>query len=114
MAFPALFVSVGAGVAAGLTSFFATRAGAMLAGLGLTIIGVKSFEAFLGYVISDINMLSSMVGSVDTGGGGAAVGIFLQVAAFCGLFDALNIIISGYMAAASLIGMKIVFGRLSK
>lgn len=114
MAIPAFFISVGAGVAAGLTSFFATRAGAMLAGLGLTIIGVKSFEAFLGYVVSDINMLSSMIGSIDTSGAATAAGIFLQVAAYCGLFDALNIIISGYMAAASLIGMKIVFGRLSK
>lgn len=110
---PAFFLQIAAGVVAGLVSFLASRAGALLAGFGLTIIGVKSFEVFLGYLITDIDALVSMISSGGGGGSGygALFGYFIQVAAYCGLFDAINIIISGYMASASLIGVKIMLGR---
>ncbi len=105
--------SIAGGLIAGLVQFFASRAGTMLAGLGLTYIGVRSWQAFLGYVISDIQLV---VNSLPSGGGGSGGGydyaaLAIQVASYAGLFDALNIIISGYMAAGSLVGMKVIMGR---
>lgn len=107
--------SIAGGLIAGLVQFFATRAGTMLAGLGMTIIGVKAFEAFLGYVVTDIQTIVAAINAGGGGGGGHNItALAIQVAAFIGLFDAVNIVISGYMAAGSLIGMKLVMGRLGK
>lgn len=116
MPIPVALAGIGAsfagGLVAGLVQFFATRAGTILAGLGLTIIGVKSFEAFFGFVVSDIQLI---VSSLPSGGGGSGSNLgalAIQVAAYVGLFDAVNIILSGYMAAGSLLGMKIIYGRV--
>lgn len=112
MAVP-IIATIGGGIIAGLVQFFATKAGAILAGLGLTYIGVKGFEAFLGYVISDWQTLSGMLqGQAGNLNGSGAGAIALQFAAFVGFFDAINIIISGYMAFASLLGMRVILARL--
>lgn len=108
-----LFGAVGAGVVAGLVHLFATKAGFMVAGLGLIFIGIKSFEAFLGFVISDLMFISSQVSGVSVGFGSGYVVPVLQIMAHIGVFDFVNIVISGYMAAASILGMKVVTGRLS-
>lgn len=111
MAFP-LFAVFGSGVVAGLVNFFATKAGHILAGLGLTMIGVKSFEAFMGYVIADIAQIGGMMGNIQIGMGSGLSVPALQIMAHIGVFDFVNIIISGYMAAGSLIGMKVIYGRM--
>lgn len=117
MALPLALASIGSSIAggfvAGLVQFFTTRAGTIIAGLGLTFIGVKSFQAFMGFVISDIQLIVSAMPA--NGGGGSGIGLLaLQVSAYIGLFDAVNIVVSGYMSAGSLLGMKIVMGRMSK
>lgn len=112
MALPAIAVSLGAGVVAGLAQFLTTRAGMILAGMGLTFIGVKGFQTFLGYVISDIQTVAAFVQA----GAGTTLGLgqkMLQFAAFAGFFEGLNIIISGYFAYASLLGVRFILGRLS-
>lgn len=118
MALPLALASIGSSIAggfvAGLVQFFTTRAGTIIAGLGLTFIGVKSFQAFMGFVVSDIQLIVSAMPS-GGGGGGSGIGLLaLQVSAYIGLFDAVNIVVSGYMSAGSLLGMKIVMGRMSK
>ena len=105
--------SIAGGLIAGLVQFFASRAGTMLAGLGLTYIGVRSWQAFLGYIISDIQLVvNSLPSGGGSGGGYDYAALAIQVASYAGLFDALNIIISGYMAAGSLVGMRVLMGRL--
>lgn len=115
MALPAfpLFSAIGAGIVAGLTQFFVSKAGFILAGLGLTFIGVKSFEAFLGYVITDITFISNQLSGIHVGFGSGATVPVLQIMAHIGVFDFVNIVVSGYMAAGSILGMKVVLGRLS-
>lgn len=105
--------SFAGGLIAGLVQFFATRAGTILAGLGLTFVGVKSFEAFLGYFIQDLQYVIAAMGQSGGGGNGPNYAVIaMQMAAYIGLFDAINIIISGYMAVGSLMGMRIVMGRM--
>ncbi len=111
MALPAIVASMAGGVVAGLVQFFVSKAGMILAGMGLTFIGVKGLQTFLGYAITDINLIASQLNS--SGGGGSGLGpIMLQFAAYAGLFDGVNILISGYMAYASLLGVRFVLGRV--
>jgi len=110
MALPALGLIFGGGIVAGLVQFFASKAGMILAGMGLTFIGVKGLQTFLGYAITDINTVVQFLGS---GGGSSGIGaVMLQFAAYAGLFEGVNIMISGYMAYASLLGVRFVLGRL--
>lgn len=111
MAFPAIGALMAGGVISGLVQFFASRAGMILAGLGLTYIGVKGLQTFLGYAITDIQTVAGFLNQ----GSGSASGLgakMLQFAAYAGLFEGINILISGYMAYASLLAVRFVLGRL--
>lgn len=111
MALPMIGALMAGGIISGLVQFFASRAGMILAGLGLTMIGVKGLQTFLGFAIADI---TTYVGFLNGGGGGSGLGLkMLQFAAYAGLFEGINIMISGYMAYASLLGVRFVLGRLS-
>lgn len=109
MAFPAIGALMAGGVISGLVQFFASRAGMILAGLGLTYIGVKGLQTFLGYAITDIQ---TVAGFLNQGSGSGLGAKMLQFAAYAGLFEGINILISGYMAYASLLAVRFVLGRL--
>lgn len=114
MPIPVVAASFIGGIAAAITQFFMSRAGSIIAGLGLTFIGVKSMEVFIGYIVSDMTQIIGMV--QGSGGGGSGnignlAAIAMQFAAYAGLFDALNILISGYMSFASLSGVRFIVGR---
>lgn len=112
-AIPAIGSLFAGGIIAGLVQFFASRAGMILAGLGLTYIGVKGLETLIGFVVGDINTLVSLLQSQAGSVGGSGLGaLMLKFAAFAGLFDGLNIVISGYMAYTSLLGVRFILGRL--
>lgn len=116
MPLPIVAASMIGGIVAGLAQFAASKAGLILAGLGLTFIGVKSLEAFIGYVVTDMQQVIALAQGAGGGGGGAGVSNLantaIQFAAYAGLFDALNIVISGYMAYASLMSVRFILGRL--
>lgn len=118
MPVPIIAASFIGGIAAAITQFFMSRAGSIIAGLGLTFIGVKSMETFIGYVIGDMQQIVSIVQSAGGGSGGIGgaglanlAAMAMQFAAYAGLFDALNIVISGYMAYASLTAVRFIVGR---
>lgn len=114
MALPALGLLVGGGVVAGITQFLTSRAGMILAAFGLTMIGYKGLQVFLGYAVTDITSAVSLVQSLG-GTAGATAGLgakMIQFAAFAGLFDGINILISGYMAYGSLLGLRVIAARL--
>lgn len=118
MPLPIVAASMIGGIVAGLAQFMTSKAGTILAGLGLTFIGVKSLEAFVGYIVGDMLQVISLAQSAGgaASGGGASVSnlaaTMMQFAAYAGLFDALNIVISGYMAYTSLLSFKFIVGRL--
>lgn len=106
---------VAGGVIAGLTQFFASRAGAILAGMGLTFVAVKGMQALIGYAITDIQTVVQFV-NAQGGGVGALGGLgghMLQFAAYAGLFDGINILIGGYLSYASMVGIRVVLARLA-
>jgi len=117
MPIPVIAASFIGGIVAAFSQFAISKAGMIIAGLGLTFIGVKSLEAFIGYVISDMNTVIALVNSYSGGvpgssnAGKIAVSA-IQFAAYAGLFDALNIMISGYMAYVSLMSVRFIVGRL--
>ncbi len=115
MALPILAATALGSVVGGLTQFFASRAGLILAGLGLTFIGVKGFEVILGTFIHDLNFLFSALQSAGSSlpGGGSLGPIMLQFAAHAGLFDALNIIFSAYSTMISFVAVRFILGRLN-
>jgi hypothetical protein len=115
MALPILAATALGSVVGGLTQFFASRAGMMLAGLGLTFIGVKGFEVILGTIISDISVISRALqsGASNLPGGGSLGPIMLQFAAHAGLFDGLNIIFSAYSTMVSFVAVRFILGRLN-
>ncbi|KAF7600091.1 MAG: hypothetical protein CGU28_02165 [Candidatus Dactylopiibacterium carminicum] len=118
MALPVIAASLVGGIVAGLTQFFSKRIGMILVGLGLTFTMVKGFEILIGYIVSDFTQMVAYVQSAGGGsGGGSAAGlgaVMIQFAAYAGLFDALNILISGWMAFASLSSLSFTLKRLNK
>lgn len=102
------------GVISGLVQFFASKAGTILAGLGLTLVGVKGLQIMIGYAITDIQTVVQFVGAHGGGGGVTGLGAkMLQFAAFAGLFDGINIVLSGFFTYASLLSLRFVFARMS-
>lgn len=115
MAAPLFLAAAAGAVVSALVTFVTSKLGMIIAGLGLTFVGVKGFEAFLGFVISDVIQIASIATTI--GGTGAATGLGLKMvklAAFAGLFDALNIVMAGYMAFASMMGLRFVLARLAR
>lgn len=114
MALPALGVIFGGSIIAGLVQFFTTKAGTILAGLGLTFIFAKGFQYILSYAIADIvtvmSALQSQAGALSGGMGLGAVA--LQFAAYVGFFDGINIVIAGMFTSMSLYEIRVLLGRL--
>lgn len=101
-------------IATALFNFFSTRAGAILLGLGMTLLGVKGFETLIGFVISDFQTLIGYMQGLGTSGTSRHWGaVMVQLAAYAGFFDALNIILSGYLAYAQLMALQRFFVRLA-
>lgn len=116
MPLPVVAASFIGGIVAAFAQFAVSRMGLILAGLGLTFIGIKSLEVFIGYIVSDmqqiIQIANNASGGIAPGSTGRLAAIAMQFAAYAGLFDALNILISGYMAVSSLMSVRFIVGRL--
>jgi hypothetical protein len=115
-----IFAPVAAAIFGGLSTFVAGRMWWILAGLGVGFATMKGMQTVAGFIISDMQLavsgITTAAGWVMTGGGGGSVnvGLFMvKFAAFCGLFDALNIMIGGFMALYGLIGMRVILRRLT-
>lgn len=108
MALPVVAATFIGGLISGLVQFFTTKAGHILAGLGLSFMFVKGFETILSYVVG---RFTNIIGILN--GGASDLGsVMLQFAAYAGFFDGLNIVISGYLAYAGLLQYKMMLARL--
>ncbi|MCV2216868.1 DUF2523 family protein [Thauera sp. Sel9] len=114
MALP-LVVSAGIGaLLSGLIGAVVSNAGRLLVAFGITLISVKGIETVVGYLVHDIALIGSAFNW--SGGSGSNFGNFgaamMQLAVYAGLFDVINILISGYMAIASLKMFRTYVGRM--
>lgn len=111
MALP-LVVTAGIGaLLSGLIGAVVSNAGRLLVAFGVTLISVKGIETVVGYLIQDISQISAAFAS----GGGSGYNFaaaMMQLAVYAGLFDVINILISGYLAIASLKMFRTYVGRL--
>lgn len=104
-------------VVAGLSAFVASRGAWLLAGLGVGWTVMQGMTVLAGYVIGDMQLIISTINE-STGGSGGAGGfghygaIMLSLAGYAGLWDAINILLGGYMTAYGLIAMRVVLTRL--
>lgn len=106
--------SVATAIVAGIAKFLTSKLGEVAAGLGLGAIVIYGWTALLGYVVEDISYISESIGSIDTGVGGSGGSInVLEIMAYIGFFDALNIIFSGVMVAVVLNNIKVAMGWTS-
>lgn len=115
---PVFLAPIVAGIVTGLSTFLASRGMWILAGLGLGFATVTGLEAVAGIVIADMQAVIAAVNGYGGGGGSGGnsyhVGaVMTKLAAYCGLFDALNIVIGGFLASYSLIGLRVVLRRLA-
>lgn len=106
-----------AAVVAGLSAFLASRAGWLLAGLGVGWTVMQGMTTLGGYVIGDMQEIIATLNAATGGSGGAGGAghygaIMLALAGYAGLWDAINIVLGGYMTAYGLIAMRVVLTRL--
>ena len=111
MALPVVAATFIGGLISGLVQFFTTKAGHILAGLGLSFIFAKGIERLTFYVVNDIRTIISLLNS-GAGGGISYYEIMFNFAAYAGLFDAINILIGGVLSYVSVMQFKAILGRL--
>jgi hypothetical protein len=100
--FPWLSSLVGVIVSA-LVTFFASKGGSVLAGFGLSVVAATGITNLVQAIIGDIATVQAMVNQTPGGGTGFNVGwVMFQFAAYCGLPDAINIVVSGAITKVSI------------
>lgn len=103
MPLPLVATSFGGLIVTSLTVFFATRIPVILSTLGLSIVVYTCVNLFMNNMIGTLNGLTS--GGVITGMGFAIdAGAMLGAA---GVWDALNIVLSGYVCVAGVKATKL-------
>ncbi|WP_234087408.1 DUF2523 family protein [Azonexus sp. R2A61] len=110
MALPLIATSLGGMIISSLTLFFATRLPVILATLGLTAVVYKGIDVFLDQIVGAIQ--SAMVGGNIPIGNTVVDGLSILGAA--GVWDAINIVLSGYAAVAAIKTAKVSIEALKK
>lgn len=105
MALPIIGTTFGGVIIGALTAFFATKIPVILATLGLTFTVYSGLDIFVGNMISAVQTAISGSGSISVGGHAVDA---LGILASAGVFDAVNIILSGYVAVASIKSAKVM------
>lgn len=114
MPLPLALAPAVAGIFTGLSYFLASRGAWLLAALGIGFATMKGMQTIAGFVISDMNLAIAAVNSASGAVGGHNVGVFMaKFAAYCGLFDALNIMLGGFMALYGMVGLRVIMRRLT-
>ncbi|MFT3758295.1 DUF2523 family protein [Thauera sp.] len=113
MALP-LVVTAGIGaLLSGLIGAVVSNAGRILVAFGITFISVKGIETVVSFMIQDIAQISAAFNwSGGSGMGHNFAAAMMQLAVYAGLFDVINILISGYLSIASLRMFRTYVGRL--
>lgn len=110
MALPLVATSLGGLIVTSLTVFFATRIPVILSTLGLSVVVYTCVNLFMDQMIGTINGLTS--GGVISGMGFVVDGGALLGAA--GVWDALNIVLSGYVCVAAVKATKVSIMSIAK
>ncbi|NMG45545.1 hypothetical protein GPA22_17665 [Aromatoleum toluvorans] len=103
-----------AGIFSGISYFLASRGAWILASLGIGFATMKGMQTITGFIIADMNTAIGAVNTASGAVGGHNVGVFMaKFAAYCGLFDALNIMLGGFMALYGMVGLRVIMRKLT-
>jgi hypothetical protein len=108
MSLPIVGMTLGGVITSALAVFFATKIPAVLASLGLAIGVYVGLDVFMGYAISHLSD-SLNVGAVNVMGTSIDATGLLGAA---GVFDAINIVLSGHVALVSIKATKVTLQGL--
>lgn len=110
MPIPIVAASFGGIILSSLTVFFATRIPVILASLGLTATVYTGIDIIVSHVIAGVQ--SSITGGTIMYGGWSIDGLGIIGAA--GVWDAANIVLSGYVSVAAIKAAKVAITALAK
>lgn len=110
MALPLIAASMGGIIITSLTTFFATRIPVILAAIGLSATVYTGLDIIVDQVISGVQ--GTITGGTVTFGGQSINGLGILGAA--GLWDAANIMLSGYVSVAAIKMAKVAVTALAK
>lgn len=111
MAFPMLGASLGGIILTSLTAFFATKIPVVLGAMGLSYGVMVGLEGITAQLASGLNDAIGGAGTVSWGGQSVDL---VGLAGAAGLFDAANIIVSGFVALVSLQTGRMVIRAATK
>lgn len=96
--------SIVGAIISGLVQFFSTRAGSIFLGLGLSVVAYTGINGVIQAILGDLQILQNTVnsGAGNTGSGVNLGYVMLQLAAYCGLPDSINIVLSGAITKVSI------------
>jgi hypothetical protein len=115
MALPVVAAAIIGGVVTAITQFFVSRAGSMLVGLGITISIYTGLTRITNFIIADLQTILSSIQGMSGGGSGPDIlGYAIQLAAFAGFFDGINIILSGFLTVMGIKAMRVWVGAVQK
>jgi hypothetical protein len=97
MALPVIGATFGGVIIGALTAFFATKIPVILATLGLSITIYSGLDIFVGNIITAVQNSISASGSITVGSHTVDA---LGILATAGVFDAVNIVLSGYISVS--------------
>lgn len=102
-AIPVLWSSLVGAITAGIVGAMTSRIGKILAAMGLSYVAITGMQTLIGFFVADLNTAIGAYNAIAGGiGGTGGLGIgtkMLKMAAYIGLFDALNITLSAATAS---------------
>lgn len=111
MPLPVIGSTFGGIILGALTAFFATKIPVILATLGLSLSVYAGLDSLVGMLSSSIQSAIGQTGSISFGGHTInAIGIL----GAAGMWDAVNIVISGYAAVAAIKTTRVMVTALQR
>ena len=111
MALPIIAASMGGIILTSLTAFFATKIPVVLAALGLSYGVMKGMEGVTGTIVQGLQNAIGEGGVVTWGGQTVDL---IGLAGAAGVFDAANIVVSGFAALVAMQSGRVVLKAISK
>lgn len=106
--------SIGTAIVGGLFKFFASKLGELLTLFGMGTLAMYGINVFFGYIVDDITYIAEGIASIDTGGPLDNSINVLEIMAYIGFFDALNIIFTGFFLSIVLVNTRVAIGWNNK
>lgn len=116
-AIPVLWSTLVGAITAGIVGAMTSRIGKILSAMGLSYVAITGVQTLIGFLVADLNTAigayNNIAGAIGGGSGSLGIGTkMLKMAAYIGLFDALNITLSAATASLAVRELSVMVKRL--